>query len=380
MNGQLIICVTDNVYRPVKVLNLKFKLSIMKMKSLIPCSAYLVMLVILFVSSQAAQSQSCKLISFQSVSIKLSQSKCGYESPLDPTSDHIDHAFLSEEVIDSINIKSYNNFLLAESGTLNSDVHVETNPTNCIPKLDSSSGNVIIDYGTSTTLAGPADVDRYGDVLWNATNIASGVITEYGFGAVCHGNPLLYDLCFNPDNTTSTKTLNQEIDVSTHNNNDLIDGDYDDDSRTYTTILSQPYTDELLAQVINANITMPIYPSGWNDGDPTSTASWSLDPAHLTGTGKKMQYRVTISHSIRGATYTCQWDRIVTDANGVAGPPQKKRGTVIGTGDPENPALGDIETEPVPTSPSTVIEENPVVISINLPNTPAEAAGNGGVN
>jgi hypothetical protein len=133
---------------------------------------------------------------------------------------------------------------------------------------------------------------------------------------------------------------------------------YKNYSLTQTATLSVPYTPEILAGVINS--TAPPFDGPWTDPSSSLAASFSMTTnanGVISGSGTKMEYRVAVPASEKGRTYRFQWFETTRDANGNVLSKAKRTCSVVGTGDPANPALSDIFIVPVPSQPGTVVAE-----------------------
>jgi hypothetical protein len=217
-------------------------------------------------------------------------------------------------------------------------------------------------------------------VGWQTTNTLNGSPSiHYGvFGPdLYHHNSDLDDFAFCFSDGTQTFTLSDKV-----KNNDWVydysnGSNYGHDSYSETMTLSVPYTDKLLADVINAKIQS--FTDDWTDPPNSLTASFmmttntdvnSSEYGVVTATGSKMQYRVVLNATEKGTTYRFHWFETVRDRSGKLISKIRKAVTMIGTGNPGGLTMTEIITVQVPRQEGTVVEEDLTVETSSAPTPP----------
>ena len=314
--------------------------------------------------------------------------KCGFESFTDPGGTNVANYYLTEDVIQNGSGSEGDGIEDEDSGSLNADVTVTTFPKDC-SQTNKLSGSVNLSGFTC------GDPDYFGFTVSGSPTSPTGwqtVYTETYFG----DSTTNYGIVGNFDNPGADGDLEPfndavssgNLTASTNSTSESFSWVYsesfgdgsDDDSYSITYNLSSPYADSTLAGIINGMISPPSdFPVNSGVGNTAGSASFSLDSTHVYGSGTEMWYRPAIPcGGILGATYHCQWQQVTKDPNGVTISIATETGTVSGTGNPTEPAVGGIIPVPVPGQPSTITEENPIVTSVDPPGGPPPPPGSGG--
>lgn len=357
-------------------------------------------------SAQNVRAQSCPLPFFCSRISSGTATKSGFAAFTDggPGWDGVIHYYLRQDIFasDSIDFSLGDD---AASGSLTADLMFSVNPTNGVGSwTNNSSVSESGQYGSLPfSITGaiysvdiwPGSGWDWNDAIWQTTNNTDGTLTtNTGLlfaGENYGGNPDLTDFS-GPLAGTRTTTTSDTVYSDNYVYNYSDGSDFVDDSYTITCTLSILYTDKLLAAVIDANT--PAFTGNWTDPPTSLAASFSTTTntdiyseyyGDVSGSGTKMQYRVAVPASVKGHVYRFKWSETTQDSNGKAISKAKRTCAVIGTGDPVNPALGDIFTVQVPSQPGSIkaeglaIEEtSPSNPSPSPPAPPVSPAGAGG--
>ena len=143
--------------------------------------------------------------------------------------------------------------------------------------------------------------------------------------------------------------------------------------------LSFECSDAMLASLISKSIVLPPYSTNWCSGASAVSADYELDSWHYNGDGHKMEFCLIIPCSIKNATYHCQWFEVTRDSNGNQISSTKQGCSVVGTGDPNHPAVSDIKIVALPAQPGTITEENVTIVTTDPPSSsPPPPPGTGG--
>lgn len=336
------------------------------------------------------RAQSCAPPEFQFQTASGNASKCGYQSWI-PDTNGIYHYYLQKEETETASAASsdpYNPY----SGTLNSDTVRTTSVPACVESVILTNGTlnaISVNCGSITNIDTGYPVWIYDGIprcMWYVvTECDAGAPDEYWVTNACAYSSPPYDLLsvffggdgyINPPTTNATMTVN-----STDYEYFYDDGD---GTRTASDVLvqtlSSEFTDAMLAAMISQQIVMPSYSTNWPTGDSAGSANYSLDSGHYNGSGTSLEYCLAIPGSIKNATYHCQWSEVTTDANGNLVSTVPQHGSVVGTGDPVNPALGDIKIVAVPPQPGSISEVQLIVVKVDPPPpaSPPPPPGSGG--
>ncbi|HEX3799311.1 MAG TPA: hypothetical protein VH413_11465 [Verrucomicrobiae bacterium] len=322
----------------------------MKAKSFIYSLLCFITLLLLPISAWNVNAQ-CDA-TFESKTAETNLDKCGYVL-VNPDGNGINHFYLKEK----IQVNASENHPEDSNGyettaTEDSTVNLSQAPPDCVETIGTPTGTYneydqgcFVFHGTITgspvswsglVTWAISDTDQNGDV---STNLYS---KDWGafFGAEA-GSTL-----------TVTTTMTSQITSQTYSNGSTNDTD------TTTITLSSEYTDKDLAGYIDGKIVLPAYDSTWGNSSSAGTASYSLDSTHTHGGGSKLEYRLSVSNSLPNHTYHFKWKEVTRDTNNKILSSPTIKGSVEGTGDPKNAALGDIKNAPVPSQPGTVTEES----------------------
>lgn len=156
-----------------------------------------------------------------------------------------------------------------------------------------------------------------------------------------------------------------------------VPGNYESDSSITETNNATPYTDAALLAHVKAVIPPfpPDVPTNWTQG--VGGAAFHFGDYSYASCGR-MQYRVQVPNSKKGAVYTMQWFEETYDLLGNLMGLTIQGEKVIGTGDPVNPAAGQVRLVDVPNDLCTIEETVPYIISVTYPGGGGDDGGGGG--
>jgi hypothetical protein len=314
----------------------------------------------LMLTVQHGKAQSCAKPFFCSRVAPGDTVEIGYIAFTDLNQPVIPHYYLRYEIVETGSIYSSN-----PTGNLSADVIFETNPTNGSESISytSSVNESGVKSGNPWSMNGalqwvghgsesPGDMDFWSN--WQTIGDKSGILktnTGVFLGSSSQGgvNEDLSDFRFSDGTTTHTYSSNVWY----------MKFESSEKSFTWLYTLSIPYTDALLAAGISAKATQY---GNWTDPATSLAAGFSVgwDDYNYTywGAGTNMQYRVAVPASEKGTVYRFEWFEVTRDKNGAIISRDKRTGSVVGTGDPVNPAVGGIFTVLVPSQPGTTTAED----------------------
>jgi hypothetical protein len=227
-----------------------------------------------------------------------------------------------------------------------------------------SDDYTVVDYITDPTLAGTWDSSACGplwigpvDSTYNET-ITDPSCSTTGTGHDSDGITSWAD----PDCAASwgINSLGSIISstVSCTGNSYTLVGTWDNGSSSVSDVYSSVYTDPKLATYASSLCTTF---SDWSAGSGSAYFHF-CDESHLVANAGKMQYRLKIPGSSKGVSYKVKWFEVTTyDSGSTSSVPKYE--TIIGTGDPVNPALGTVHSVDVPLTPCTITDSSATIIS-----------------